>query len=338
MGKKVTIKDVSRELGLSPTTISLVLNGKDSSIPASTKERILKCVERLNYHPDTIAQSLATQRTYTIGIIIPDITNNFFTEYVHKAQLKLNASGYDIILCNSEDKMENDIKYITLLKNRRVDGLLLAMSAESLQPNNLNKIKNLLNGLDIPYIMIDRYIDGDYYYVGVDNETSGYNIAKYLIDKGHRKIGAITGPMYLSSSINRLKGFKRCLEEHSIEIPKDYIQYMKYDMNSGYLAAKELLKKDITAIFAFNDLQAYGVISYAKEVGIKIPEDLSLAGFDDLLYSSILDTKLTTVKQPIEQIAKESCEMMLRLIDNIAGEKQIRLKTEIIIRNSIKEV
>ena len=123
-----------------------------------------------------------------------------------------------------------------------------------------------------------------------------------------------------------------------IDLPEDYIQYMKYDMKSGYLGAKELLKKDITAIFAFNDLQAYGVISYAKEQGIKIPDDLSLAGFDDLLYSSILDTKLTTVKQPIEKIATESCEMMMRLINNIEGNKIVRLKTELIIRNSIKEV
>lgn len=338
MRKKVTIKDVSKELGLSPTTISLVLNGKDSSIPEATKKRILDCVEKLNYYPDTIAQSLATQKTNTIGLLIPDITNNFFTEYVHSVQLKLNSYGYDVLLCISEDKMEDDIKYINLFKNRRVDGLMLAMSAESLQPTNLESTKKLLNSLDIPYIMIDRYIDSSAPYVGVDNETSGYNIAKHLIDKGHKKIGVITGPMYLSSSINRLKGFKKCLKENNIDLPEDYIQYMKYDMKSGYLGAKELLKKDITAIFAFNDLQAYGVISYAKEQGIKIPDDLSLAGFDDLLYSSILDTKLTTVKQPIEKIATESCEMMMRLINNIEGNKIVRLKTELIIRNSIKEV
>ena len=119
MAKKVTIKDVSKELGLSPTTISLVLNGKDSSIPLQTRQRILECVEKLNYHPDPIAQSLATQRTYTIGVLIPDITNSFFTEYVHRVQLYLNNQGYDIFLCNSEDKMSNDIKYINLLKNRR---------------------------------------------------------------------------------------------------------------------------------------------------------------------------------------------------------------------------
>lgn len=338
MRKKVTIKDVSKELGLSPTTISLVLNGKDNSIPEATKKRIMECVEKLNYYPDTIAQSLATHRTNTIGLLIPDITNNFFTEYVHSVQLKLNSYGYDVILCISEDKRDDDIKYINLLKNRRVDGLMLAMSAESLLPTNLSKTKELLNSLEIPYIMIDRYIDDSSPYVGVDNETSGYNVTKYLIEKGHKKIGVITGPMYLSSSINRLKGFKRCLNEYNIEIPSCYIQHMKYDMKSGYLGAKKLLDKDITAIFAFNDLQAYGVISYAKEQGIKIPEDLSLAGFDDLMYSSILDTKLTTVKQPIEQIAKESCEMMIRLINNIEGETKVRLNTELIVRNSIKEV
>ena len=338
MAKKVTIKDVSKELGLSPTTISLVLNGKDSSIPLQTRQRILECVEKLNYHPDPIAQSLATQRTYTVGVLIPDITNSFFTEYVHRVQLYLNNQGYDIFLCNSEDKMSNDIKYINLLKNRRADGLLLAMSAESLQPENIEKTNELLNSLEIPYIMIDRYFESNFPYVGVDNETSGYNVAKYFIDKGHKKFGAITGPMYLSSSINRLKGFVKCLEEHNIDMPSENIKHMKYDMKSGYLAAKELLNKDITAIFAFNDLQAYGVLSYAKEIGKTIPNDFSLIGFDDLLYSSILDTKLTTVKQPIEQIAFESCEMMMRLINGVDGVKQIRLKTELIIRNSIKEV
>lgn len=338
MKKKITIKDVSQELGLSPTTISLVLNGKDISVPDATREKIIECAKRLNYHPDSIAQSLATKTTHTIGIIIPDITNNFFTEYVHNIQLKLNSLGYDIFLCNSEEKMEEDLKYINLLKNRRVDGLMLAMSAESLQPNNLKITKEILNKLDIPYIMIDRYIDNNSPYVGIDNETSGYNIAKYLLSKGHKKIGVITGPMCLSSSINRLKGFTNCLKENNIEINEDNIKYMRYDMESGYLGAKDLLKNDITAIFAFNDLQAYGVISYAKEIGLKIPEDLSVAGFDDLLYSSILDTKLTTVKQPIEKIAEEACDMMVRLINQKDGETQIRLSTDLIIRSSVKEV
>ena len=138
-------------------TISLVLNGKDSSIPEATKKRILDCVEKLNYYPDTIAQSLATQKTKTIGLLIPDITNNFFTEYVHSVQLKLNSYGYDVLLCISEDKMEDDIKYINLFKNRRVDGLMLAMSAESLQPTNLESTKKLLgiNSKDevIPFSM-----------------------------------------------------------------------------------------------------------------------------------------------------------------------------------------
>lgn len=338
MKKKITIKDVSQELGLSPTTISLVLNGKDISVPDATREKIIECAKRLNYHPDSIAQSLATKTTHTIGIIIPDITNNFFTEYVHNIQLKLNSLGYDIFLCNSEEKMEEDLKYINLLKNRRVDGLMLAMSAESLQPNNLKITKEILNKLDIPYIMIDRYIDNNSPYVGIDNETSGYNIAKFLLSKGHKKIGVITGPMCLSSSINRLKGFTNCLKENNIEINEDNIKYMRYDMESGYLGAKDLLKNDITAIFAFNDLQAYGVISYAKEIGLKIPEDLSVAGFDDLLYSSILDTKLTTVKQPIEKIAEEACDMMVRLINQKDGETQIRLSTDLIIRSSVKEV
>lgn len=338
MKKKITIKDVSQELGLSPTTISLVLNGKDISVPDVTRERIIECAKRLNYHPDSIAQSLATKTTHTIGVIIPDITNNFFTEYVHKIQLKLNSIGYDIFLCNSEEKMEDDVKYINLLKNRRVDGLMLAMSAESLQPNNLKKTKDILNKLDIPYVMIDRYIDNDSPYVGIDNETSGYNIAKYLIEKGHKKIGVITGPMCLSSSINRLKGFRRCLNDYKIEIDENNIKHMRYDMESGYLGAKELLQNDITAIFAFNDLQAYGVISYAKEKGIRIPDNLSLAGFDDLLYSSILDTKLTTVKQPIEKIASEACDMMVRLINQQEGLTHIKLSTELIVRSSVKEV
>ncbi len=338
MKKKITIKDVSQELGLSPTTISLVLNGKGISVPDATRERIIECAKRLNYHPDSIAQSLATKTTHTIGIIIPDITNNFFTEYVHNIQLKLNSIGYDIFLCNSEEKMEEDLKYISLLKNRRVDGLMIAMSAESLQPDNLKKTKEILAKLDIPYIMIDRYFDNNSPYVGIDNETSGYNIAKYLISKGHKKIGVITGPMCLSSSINRLKGFTNCLKENNIEIDENNIKYMRYDMESGYQGAKELLKNDITAIFAFNDLQAYGVISYAKEIGLKIPDDLSLAGFDDLLYSQILDTKLTTVKQPIEKIAEEACDMMVRLINQKEGKTQIRLSTDLIIRSSVKEV
>lgn len=338
MIKKTTIKDIAVVTGFSVATVSLVLNDKGKNIPDCTRERIKCAATEMNYRPDYTARSLVTGKSYTIGVIIPDISNMFFAETVRHIQLELDKYGYDIILCNSEEKMQNDIKYIGWLASRRVDGLILAMSAESMKIDNRERIQNTLENLKIPYIFLDRYFKSDTYKVMVDNEYSGRQVAKYLYSLGHTNIGIITGPSSLNSSVNRLKGFTAELNECGINIPQDNIISGKYDMESGIVGADRLIEKGVSAIFAFNDLQAYGVFKSAKNHELNIPEDLSVVGFDDNMYSSVLETKLTTVRQPIKQLALEVCKMMVNILQDLKTDKEIKLKAQLIERDSVRNI
>ena len=206
--KRTTIKDVASLADVSAATVSIVLNGKGDSVPDSTKERIRRAAAKLNYMPDFNARAMVTRRTNIIGIIAPDISNSFFAELVRCIQLELNQYHYDIILCNSEEKTENDLRYIRLLAGRNVDGLILTMSAESLTDENEPLMRKTLADTHVPYLFLDRYYKGDKPKVVVDNAGSSYQIAKYLLDCGHTRIGVITGPMNLNSSYNRMKGLK----------------------------------------------------------------------------------------------------------------------------------
>ncbi len=336
---KVTIKDIAQATNLSIATVSLVINGKGDSIPECTRQRIFDAAAQMHYHPDHAARSLVTGKTQTIGVIVPDISNGFFAEMVHHLQLELNKYSYDIILCSSEEKMSNDMKYIKLLSGRNVDGLVLTMSAESMEAGNRTEICNTLREAAVPYIFFDRYLTGGDYAVSADNKDSGYQIARLLLQHGHRSIGVITGPVSLNSSINRLAGFEKALQEQGIVLPPEHIFHGQYNADTGYAGACRLLQnKNITAIFAFNDLQAFGVMRYAREQGIDIPGDVSLVGFDDTYFASMTEPALTSIKQPVREMARAASQMIVSIIDGEECEKIVKLPTQLIERNSVRRV
>lgn len=335
--KKLTLKDVADACGVSTTAVSFVLNDKPSNISAETRDRIIRIAKEMNYQFNGVARALAIRKTNIIGIIIPDISNAFFSESIRHMQVELNRSGYEVILCNSEDKFENDMKYLKLLLSRQVDGLIISISSESMINDNWQEIKQTLEENEIPHVLYDRYYPGDDAKVYVDNEQSSYELTKFLINNGHSKIGIITGPMTLNSSQGRYLGAARALKESGFELNDDLVYYGHYDIETGQLGAEKLLDK-VTAIYAFNDLQAYGVIDKARQRGLNIPADLSLVGFDDIFYSSILETKLTTVKQPLEEMSKLTCSLLISLINNNEEAKVISLPGQLISRDSVKRI
>ena len=335
--KLTTVKDVARESGVSVTAVSLVLNGRASNISQKTKEKILQKAKELDYQPDATARSLATKKSNTIGVIIPDISNAFFAETVRNIQIELNEYGYDMFLCNSEEKFSNDIKYIKLFNSRNVDGLIITMSAETMGNGNQHEIKKLLEKCRIPYVLFDRFYEGSESRVYVDNLKSGYEVAKYLLECGHKDIGVITGPLNLNSSRDRLDGVRKALKEYNIELKEENIINGKYDIESGKEGAKKLLGQ-VTAIFAFNDLQAYGVIEMARKTKVSIPNDVSLVGFDDIFYSTVLDTRLTTVRQPILDMSKKICQTLMEIIEEPTKTAIIPMEAKLIIRDSVKNI
>ncbi len=335
--KKLTLRDVAEACGVSTTAVSFALNNRPSNLSEETRQRIIRTAKEMNYQFNGVARALAMQKTNIIGVIVPAISNAFFSESLRHIQVDLNRRGYDVILCNSDDKYENDIKYLKLLLSRQVDGIIMTISSESMLDENWKTIKDILEENHIPHVLYDRYYPGDDAKVYVDNEKSAYELTKYLIDNGHEKIGIITGPMTLNSSQGRFSGAKKAILEANLPFDESQIFYGNYDLETGRAGAEKLLG-NVDAIFAFNDLQAYGVVEVARRKNINIPDDVSLIGFDDIFYSSILETKLTTVKQPIEQMSKVTCDMLLDIIENKKGPKIKSISGEFIVRDSVRNI
>ena len=240
-------------------------------------------------------------------------------------------------MCNNEEQAEKDLKYISLLPGKNIEGLIFTPSAESLSPENQEKLKAKIDKLSIPCLFLDRYI-AEYPHVSIDNAASAYAVADYLLQKGHKRIGVVTGPMQLNSSANRLKGFRKRLAESEIEFSDEYVYEGQYDIETGERAMEKLLKTDLTAICAFSDMQAYGIYKRLKELGKKVPEDISVIGFDDNVYSSLLDKPLTTMHQPLEELANKTVETMLGMIEGKGYEKKEKLPASLVERESVKQL
>ena len=331
-----TIKDIAEKAGVSITTVSLVLNGKELRISAETKKKIIKIANELNYRPNKLAVGLITKKTNTIGLIVPDISNNYFGELAKGAEHEAGKSKYNIILSNTNDNPEKDLEYMNLLLDQSVDGIIMASSANSVD-ENAKKCFQLMEQCQKPFVLVDRIKIGEKYTsVSVDHELGGYIATKYLIDNGHTKIGCITGPLGILNSRLRFLGYKKALEDYKISFKAKYVEEGNYHIEEGERLAKRLFDCNVTAIFAFNDLMAYGVYKAASEHGLRIPEDISVIGFDDLLYSSIMEVPLTTIRQPAYDIGETAVQKVIELSNNEnTSNESIIYKPELIIRNSV---
>lgn len=334
----VTIKDIAKKANVSIATVSRVMNKKHEGIRPDTRERILKIIEETNYQPNTIAQSMVTNKTSTIGLIIPDIRNPFFPELVRGVEDHSKKYHYNVFLCNTDGDIQKEKEYLDLMTKKKVDGIIYANTYVTID----DEIEKLLSKSNIPVVLIDRWEQKNKYSgVFIDNEKAGYMATKYLLSLSHKKIGCITGPEHINNSKDRLNGYKKALKEAGIKVEDKYIQTGDYQIEGGYEAAATLLKQgEVTAIFALNDLMAFGVYQIANETGVNIPEDVSVVGFDNIKYNNILHPKLTTVKQPIYNIGETSTNMLIEIIENSDKQNQemIYLKTELIERESCKKI
>jgi LacI family transcriptional regulator len=333
---RTTIKDIASYTGYSVTTISMVLNNKADSIPETTRQKVLEAVRELNYRPNQLAIGLVKKQTKTMGLIISDVSNSFFAAMSKGIEDECRRNGWNLILCNTNNYHKREMEYIHTLADKGTDGIILCMARET----DLDKVKEtveLLDSLTLPYVMLDRFSPQiDCCSVIVDHELGGYLAGKYLLEQGHRRIGCITGPNRLADSCDRTKGFRKALEEFGIEQNPKLMYEGDYDIHGGEKGSEYLLKKEVTAIFAYNDLSAYGVYKYAAKQGRKIPEDISVVGYDDIYFSEILNIPLTTVRQPVYEMGTEAVQQMIQIIRKKKKEhKQIEFKPELVIRQSV---
>lgn len=328
----VTIKDIANKANVSITTVSRVINNKKEGIGEETRKKILQIIEELDYSPDSIARSMKTKKTKSIGLIIPDIRNPYFPELVRGVEEIANQSNYDVLLYNTDGSEHKELESLKLIKENKVDGIIFTSSnTTTFDAGNKRYINN-----DSSVIFIDRAPEGGTYSgVFLNNVKAGYIATKHLIDLNHKNIGCITGPKQVQNSEERLNGYKKALNDAGINVNEDIILTGDYQMHSGYEAAKKLIKnRSVTAIFALNDLMAFGVYKAAQELGVKIPNDISIVGFDNLSFNELLTPKLTTIDQKVSKMGQAAARLLL---NRIAGEKQnksIYLEPQFIIRES----
>ena len=330
-----TIKDVANLAGVHPSTVSRVIND-DSRISEKTKNKVLLIIKKLGYTPNAIARGLKTKRTYTLGMLIPDITNPFFAEIARGVEDAANKNNFNVILCNTDDKLKKERIYLEILKGKRVDGLILGTA--HIRDKSILELEKK----KFPYILVSRNIEGlDKNCVIVDDVVGGIMVTEYLIKLGHRRIAHITGPPTVRAANNRLEGYKFALEKHQIEYHEELVKEGDFRIKGGYQAMKKFLKlpEPPTAIFAANDLLALGAIQAIQKKKYHIPEDFCIIGFDDIRLASFVYPPLTTIRQPMLEMGALAVKMLLKIIEEGEfNQRKIVLKPKLIIRESCKKI
>lgn len=318
--KRTTIRDIAAYTGMSITTVSLVLNNRPSKISEETKRRVVEAAKELNYSPNQLAVGLITKRTQTLGLIVPDISNIFFSILAKGVEQACQRAGWSVVFCNSWDVHERDMELIGVLTARGVDGIIYCMSSDS-DAGKAQESYALLKKYNVPYIEIDSdYAGTARHNVFFDNEKGGYLATRYLIENGHRKIACITGPNGPDYTSGRIEGYRRALAEERIICDPDLMVEGDYTMESGYRAVEKLCTKDFTGLFAFNDMMAFGAFKAFRERGILVPGDISLVGYDDVPMCELLEVPLTSVKQPILEMGIAAAQNMIQYIETGSDE------------------
>jgi LacI family transcriptional regulator len=310
-----TIKDVAQLANVSFTTVSHVVNGT-RFVSERTREKVLSAVEKLRYVPSATARALKTKRSHIVGMIMPSNSNPFFAEVVRGVEDVCFEEGYNLILCNSDDSFEKQSRYVRVLNERKVDGLVV------LSLGNDSAMNKLLFDSELPHVFVDRAkghaLGADV--VQVDHALGGYLAAKHLLSLGHTRIGCIAGPQLLPQVRLRIKGYKKALKEFGIDPITSPIREGGFTIEGGYAAMQDLLSLHPrpTAVFACNDLMAMGGLCATSSLGLAVPGDVSVIGFDDIPLARYTTPPLTTVGQPTMDIGKLAAKMLVSRIINPA--------------------
>jgi DNA-binding LacI/PurR family transcriptional regulator len=331
----VTIKDVARESGVNTSTVSRALNN-GYGVNHKTRKHVLEVATRLNYRTNQVARGLVTGLSQTIGLVVSDIRNPFFAEVARGAEDAAHSAGRDLILCNSDLTAEKQMGYFNSLLAKRVDGIVMnSVSALS------HAQQDQLWAAGVPIVLLNRSsVYRRFSSVLGDNLEGGEIAGKYLIDLGHTRVGHITGPRGHGNLTDRAKGFLKAF--HDKGLPEPHVLYGEHTFAGGYESANQLLGRDreITAIFAGNDVLAFGCIRAAIEKGIRIPDDLSIIGFDNVEISQLTHPPLTTIDQPKYEIGKAAIEMLLNMMakgDNREPEHRV-IGVRLIERQSCRRI
>ncbi len=330
-----TINDVAAHAKVSASTVSHVINGTRFVEP-ETKHRVQAAIEALGYRPNSLARSLRRRQTSTIGLLVPDNSNPFFADVARVIEDAGFAEGYSVILCNSDLSEVKQAAYIDVLLSKQVDGVLLISSGSRSGP-----VQQILEA-NVPVVVVDRDLgDLPVDQVLVDNHQGGWLAGQYLVKLGHRRIGCLAGPDAITPSAGRIEGFRHALRQAGSELRPEAVVHGDGRYEGGAAAMHELLQRDLglTAVFAFNDLMAIGALSTLRRARIRVPEDLSIIGFDNIFHAPAMIPALTTIAQPIAELGQVSVRLLLeRIKQHDVPTSRIILPTTLVERESCRAI
>ncbi|MDO5517232.1 MAG: LacI family DNA-binding transcriptional regulator [Clostridium sp.] len=329
-----SIKDVAREAGVSIATVSRVLNDIDV-VNEDTKKKVLDAIKKLGYRPNIVARSLKTQRTKTIGILIPDISNQLYPEIVRGAEDVSNIYDYNVILCNSDLDIDKEKEYLRVLKEKMVDGVIYMSSSLS------DEILDLINELDLKTVLVEtKDKEGLLPSVTIDNVKGCYDSTKLLIDKGLKNIAFIgTDKDTMNAWGDRYVGFEKAMKEAGLNIDPELVYFSSIKVKTGYEGISKFIEdgKKFDGVICASDDIAMGAINALRDNGLQIPKDVSVVGFNDNFAASIFYPKITTVSQPTYDMGSVAMRMLIKLLNKQELERShFVLDHELIERESTK--
>ncbi|RKX53954.1 MAG: LacI family transcriptional regulator [Thermotoga sp.] len=331
------LKDIAKQVGVSIATVSRALNNKPGVGP-ELRKKILRAAEKTGYTVNILARGMKTRTTATIGILLSDISNPFFAAVVSSMEKVLYPRHYNLILCNTNENPEKEKRYVNLLFSKHVDGILISpvggRSSESLCREAVRRQRKI--------VFFDRVIKGiEADAVVIDNRVGMYEAIRYLVNQGHKKIACVAGNNNIYTSTERESGYRESMK-HFLPDVQPVVAYGNYREKDSYTATLNLLSNSDrpTAILTANNLTSIGAIRAIKALGMRIPEDISFIGFDDLAWASIYSPPLTVISQPVDIIGITAASLLLRHFEEPTPEKpqKVLLKPELIIRNSVQKI
>jgi LacI family transcriptional regulator len=327
-----TIRDVAKRAGVAPITVSRVIN-KSGYVSAETRARVEAAIAELGYVPNRLARSLRLKQTHTLAMVVTDITNPFWTTVVRGVEDAANAAGFTVILCNTDESESKQDAYLQVLLQKRVDGILFVPASSAAEP--VNRVQRQ----GVPIVVLDRWLpDARVDVVRGDSEGGAHLLVRHLLALGHRHIAVLSGPETVSTSVERVEGYRRALREAGLDEDAEQVHYGQFTQRSGYQAAQEALQRTPrpTALFAANNFIAIGALRAMGDAGLRVPEDISLVSFDDLASELIVKPFLTVVDQPAYEMGQQATELLIARLSDPAsnGYREIVLPTELIVRRS----
>lgn len=328
------IKDIAEDAGVSIATVSRVLNNSQP-VSEELRRRVLESVKKLNYQPNALARSLRTRRSLVIGALVPNVRNPYFTDIVRAVEDLALEAGYVVTICSSDQDLERERRYIETLRHRMVDGVLVAVADRS-----RSDLSPLVEG-GIPVVLADRALDCTTCdMVTVDVRRGAYQAVEYLIARGYRRIGIITGPQSVSTAVGKLEGYREALERYGLPVTPAFIVDGGYTEEGGTKAARQMLAKadPPRAVVVSNNLMALGFFRVVREQGLRVPEDIAFVSFDDSTWASLVTPPVTLVDQPTYEVGKIATELLLNRLQadeaDALSPRHVVLQPRMIVRGS----